>query len=280
MIKKTLFIDYPENEITGRIANRTMWGITIISIILMIISSVKRIELKFYDLILVIEFLISCIFLIDLIIRAHLSDRKLSFFTNIFNIFDILASVPFIVAFWFHGYFALWYLKILRIARICRIFRLGKYLIFLSTFKEALIKNAYKYKIAGVFFLLCRILGSFMMYIIEGNFNPWFWDIPSSMWRTVVTMATVGYGDVYPTSVLGKIAGTIIILFGPIFLAIVSSVSIVTFLDVVKIINKEKTGKESLCEKCAEKDYEKDSQYCRICWTKLSSSTPINYNGL
>lgn len=97
---------------------------------------------------------------------------------------------------------------------------------------------------------------------------------------TVVTMATVGYGDVYPLSVLGKIAGTIIILFGPIFLAVVSSVSIVTFLDVVRIIHKEKHKAEYLCEKCSARDHDSEARYCRICGEKLSSFTSTDYNGI
>lgn len=172
MSSKKLFIDYPTNTLPGRTANTIMRSITLLAIVLMIVASIKSIELRYYDLILVIEFLISCIFLIDLLIRAHLSGWKRSFFTNVFNIFDLLASIPFIVAFGLHGYLAVGYLKILRISRICRIFRLGKYFVFLSTFKQALQKNAYKYKIAGIFFLLCWIIGSFMMYTIEGGFNP------------------------------------------------------------------------------------------------------------
>lgn len=172
MAHRKIFIDYPNDTAAGRVANTAMRTITLVAILLMIVASIKTIELRFYDLILVVEFLISCIFLLDLIIRAHLSGRKWKFFTNVFNIFDLLASIPFIIAFGLHGYMAVGYLKILRISRICRIFRLGKYFIFMSTFKEALKKNAYKYKIAGIFFLLCRIIGSFLMYSIEGGFNP------------------------------------------------------------------------------------------------------------
>jgi|GEM_PF-5055669 len=65
----------------------------------MIISSVKSVESKYYHAILTLELIVSCIFLIDFFVRAHLSGWKRSFFINVFNIFDILASVPFIIAF-------------------------------------------------------------------------------------------------------------------------------------------------------------------------------------
>lgn len=276
MDKKTLFIDYPREKKRGRIANTFMRSMTILAIFLMIIGSVKSIESAYYTPILWIEFAISCIFLIDFLIRAYLSRWKKAFFTNIFNIFDLIASVPFIVAVVFHGHLALGYLKVLRITRICRIFRLGKYFMFLTNFRKALKKNAYKYKIASIFFLLCWLLSSFLMYAIEWAHNPGYTDIPTSMWWALVTMSTVWYGDIFPITLTGKIVGGLVILLWPIFLAIISSVSIVTFLDVVRFINKEKTG-DALCEKCKTSSYENDAQYCRICWEKLSSSTSNNY---
>lgn len=84
------------------------------------------------------------------------------------------------------------------------------------------------------------------------------------MWWCIVTMATVGYGDVYPITLLGKITGTLVILFGPIFLAIISSISIITFLDVMRIINKEKFA-ESICQNCKSSPHEHDAKYCRVC---------------
>ncbi len=167
MQKEKLFIDYPRDEKRGYVANTFMRSMTILAIIFMIIGSIKSIEYSFSETILIVELILSFIFLIDLLIRAHLSGWKRSFFSNVFNIFDIIASVPFIIAFGFHGYLAVGYLKVLRITRICRIFRLGKYFTFLTNFWKALKKNTYKYKIAGIFFLLCWLVGSFLMYAIE-----------------------------------------------------------------------------------------------------------------
>lgn len=98
-MKKELFIDYPSDKRRGDLANAVMRSVTILSIIMLIISSVKTIEQVYYHAILALELIISIVFLADFLIRAHLSRWRWKFFTNIFNIFDLLASVPFIIAF-------------------------------------------------------------------------------------------------------------------------------------------------------------------------------------
>lgn len=277
MSKKQIYIDYPPGKKRGDMANATMRSVTILAIILMIVASVKKVETKFYEAILTLELIISCIFLVDFLIRAHLSGWKKKYFTNIFNIFDLLASIPFILAFWLKGYLAVDYLKILRATRVFRIFRLWKYFVFLNNLRKALKKNAYKYKIAWVFFLICLLIGSFLIYAAESHINPWFANIPNSMRWALVTMSTVGYGDVYPISFLGKIVGSIVILFWPIFLAIISSISIVTFLDVMRFAQEEKC-EDSICQKCKVWTHPNDARYCRVCWEKLSTSnTHSNY---
>lgn len=99
MTKEKLFIDYPKDTKRGYIANTFMRGMTILAVIFMIIGSVKSVESSFSNTILVVELILSCVFLVDLLIRAHLSGWKMKFFLNIFNIFDLIASLPFIIAF-------------------------------------------------------------------------------------------------------------------------------------------------------------------------------------
>lgn len=273
MSDKKIYVDYPKSKKWGVIANILMRTLTILSVFFMIIVSIKEIEQAHHDLILALELIISVLFLSDFLIRAHLSWWKKKFFTNVFNIFDLFASVPFIIAFWFQWYLAVDYLKILRITRVFRIFRLGKYVVFLSNLWKALKKNWYKYKIAGVFFIISLLVAAFLMYVIEGTKNPGFSNIPNSLWRAIVTMGTVWYWDTYPITPLGKFVGSIFILFGPIFVAIISSISIITFLDVMKLINKDKFDK-ALCKKCNIDWHEEDAIYCRFCGDKLSSTFP------
>ncbi len=275
MNKKDIFIDYPSDKKRGDLANAIMRSVTILAIILMIVSSVREIEKTFYLAILAIELVISVIFVIDFLIRAHMSWRKRSFFVNVFNIFDLAAWLPFILAFWLKWYLALDYLKILRLTRICRLFRIGKYFTFLNNLWKALEKNAYKYKIAWVFFLLSWIIASFLMYVVEWSTNIWFSSIPNSMRWAIVTMSTVGYGDVYPISFLWKFVWGVIMLLWPIFVAIISSISIITFLDVMKFIGKEKND-AAICDKCKISNHDTDAKYCRFCGDKLLSTSPSN----
>lgn len=99
MSEKDSYIEYPSQKRRGKIANNLMWSITLFAIILMIIASIKSIEKNYYHIILLVEFIISCIFFVDYLIRWHLSGWKFSFIKNIFNIFDLIVSLPFILAF-------------------------------------------------------------------------------------------------------------------------------------------------------------------------------------
>jgi len=99
MPDKKAYIEYPSEKKWGKIANSVMWSITLLAIVLMIVASVKSIERNYYHTIIVVELIISCVFLVDYLIRWHLAGWKFSFVKNIFNIFDIIASLPFIIAF-------------------------------------------------------------------------------------------------------------------------------------------------------------------------------------
>ncbi len=130
------------------------------------------------------------------------------------------------------------------------------------------LKNVYKYNIAFTLFFVVWLIWSFLIYSVENSKNPMFAHIPDAMRWAVVTMATLWYWDKVPITVLWKLLSVIIIIFWPIFLSIITSITIVTFLDVIKFLkNSDET--EKICKSCLTPWHTTTDNYCKNCGYKL-----------
>jgi voltage-gated potassium channel len=117
------------------------------------------------------------------------------------------------------------------------------------------------------------IISGIIMYYVEWSINHNFDSIPNALWRAIVTMSTTWYGDMYPVSSLGKFIASFIIFLGPIFLGIISSLTVLTFFDVLKQEESEandvKTTNTVVCTKCFCSSHDVDANYCKQCGTIL-----------
>ncbi|MFQ3578789.1 MAG: ion transporter [Bacteroidales bacterium] len=257
--KRKLFLVLEVSENKKRILslfNIFIFGLIIINIIAYIVQSEQTIYSKYKTYFDFIEYISVIIFTIEYIIRVwiitenpkyqHPVKGRLRYMKSTYAIIDLLAILPF--------YITILHLdtRILRILWLLRLFRLAKIVRYIHAIRviEKVIKEKIEQLVVSMVFIFFLLLfASSAMYYIEGSIQPKeFGSIPKAMWWGVETLTTVGYGDVYPVTLLGKIFAGIIAILGIGLFALPAGILASGFGQYLH--NKEKNNKEKVCPHC------------------------------
>lgn len=235
------------------------------SIIVICLESVESLYVKYRYLFTVLEIIFTVIFTIEYILRLIAVRNTLGYMKSFYGVIDFLAIVPTYLAIIFPS---LHFLLVIRSLRLLRVFRIFKMVHFLneSLFLINALWNARR-KILVFFFsviLLTIIAGSFM-YVIEHNVNESFHSIPQSVYWAIVTLTTVGYGDISPITPPGKVLASFIMLLGYCIIAVPTGI---LSASIVKEMNNEKITAQT-CPECLKQGHEPDAKYCKFCGAYL-----------
>jgi len=235
-----------------------IYSLIIINVILLILQSYQELDDRFSFFFETFEFFSVVIFSIEYILRMYSSQLSpryhasnsifsgLKFSISTFGIIDLLAILPFYLPLFFP--FDLRVLRILRLFRLLRIFKIGRYSKSLKTITDVLRETKSELVITIFVAFILLILSSSLMYYIENEAQPeQFKSIGHSFWWAVATLTTVGYGDVYPITGLGKVIGSIIALIGIGFVALPTGIISSAFIGKVQ---EEKAKKEAQKTQC------------------------------
>lgn len=196
---------------------------------------------------LVIDVFISIVFAVEYIYRFMRTPKKFDFTVNIFNIIDLLSFLPFFIGLIFQMFAGLDVLKVLRLLRILRLFEVSSHSPIVLWFLHTIREYRHEYKAIFSIFISLLIIISTFVYYFEFPANADFSSIPQTLWWGIVTMTTVWYGDMAPITLWGKVFGTLLILLGPVLVAVIGSITILVFMDVAEA---QKNGVEKLCTIC------------------------------
>lgn len=263
------FLDDPLCQ-AGRNINRFLRILVILSVVSLSLETVRDNFTRFYDEFFIVNMLISSIFAIEYIYRFIKSKKKSKFPFSFFNVIDILSFLPFFIQIIFTNTFWVNFLNALRLIRILRLVDFVKQTPLILWFARSVRDYEKEYKVAFSLMWIVLILVSIIVYFFESPYNPEFSSIPNAIWWGVVTMATVWYGDIYPITPLWKIFGSLIIILGPLLIAIVSSITILIFMNFIEMQRNMKQILDILltCNHCKSWN-PKDSNYCCKCWAEL-----------
>ncbi|MGF1690521.1 ion transporter [Photobacterium kagoshimensis] len=231
--------------------------------IVLILSSVASIEARFSSYLFYIELGFTLLFTIEYLLRLYCSPKPLAYARSFYGIVDLIAIVPAYIAFFVPGANYLLIIRLIRVLRIFRVLKLVRYLrdsnILLRSLKHAQRKILVFFSSVSI---LVTVFGS-LMYVIEGPDNG-FSSIPQSIYWAIVTITTVGYGDLVPHTVLGKFVASLTMLLGYSILAVPTGI-------ITAELNQEmKVSRELIrCPNCATSGHETDAHYCKECGTHL-----------
>ena len=214
--------------------------------------------------IIVLEYVLSILFTIEYILRVYCSPVKKDYVLSFFGIIDLLATLPQLLSIFSPP---LRYLSIMRTFRLIRIFRVLKLFAFINEgylLLESIRKSINKILVYFFFVVvLVCILGT-LMFIVEGQIpGTEFTSIPKSIYWAIVTLTTVGYGDITPTTGLGQFLSGIVMILGYTIIAVPTGIVSASMIDTTK-----KKGQNGRCPRCNEKT-DLNANYCKHCGERL-----------
>ena len=240
-----------------------LWAI-ILSVTAVLLESVGSIRLQYGTLLNQIEWLFTLLFTVEYFLRLVCVRNPFKYAVSFFGIVDLLAIVPTYLSLIVTGAQALLVIRVIRLLRVFRVFKMARYLgeadIIVRALKSSLPKIIVF--LVGVISLVL-IMGT-MMYLIEGEQNG-FTSIPRSIYWAIVTMTTVGYGDLTPLTVVGQALAAIVMIMG------YSSIAVPTGIVSAELafVKKKKISTQA-CPSCSAEGHPYQAIYCYKCGERLN----------
>lgn len=239
----------------GKLFDVILLWIILLSVIVVMLESVPELDARFDLEFGVLEWVLTIVFTIEYVLRIWISPKPLKYIFSLWGVIDLLSIIPTYLSFFLVGYH---YLLVVRIFRLLRIFRILKLVRFNS--EAQVLLNALKssmYKIS-IFLMAVLAIVTFMgtiMYVVESG-EEGFTSIPQSIYWAIVTVTTVGYGDMIPHTVLGKVISSIAMIVGYAIIAVPTGIVTV---GIAKAANAS-----SPCSHCGHTNVP-DAKFCNHC---------------
>jgi voltage-gated potassium channel len=234
----------------------------LLSVVVVMLDSVQYYNNKYGDLLYLMEWVFTLVFTVEYFLRIYCINRPLIYMKSFFGVIDLLSIIPTYISILFP---ASRYLSIIRILRVLRIFRVLKLIFYIGEANlliDALVSSRRKIIVFLFFiFTLVTIIGS-VMYLVEGEANG-FTSIPRSIYWAVVTITTVGYGDISPQTALGQFLASFAMIIGYATIAVPTGIISAEYSTMKQKFNN------TVCPDCGNEDHEDDAKFCRTCGTAL-----------
>ncbi len=236
----------------------------LISVSVVMAESVTTIREPFGFELDVAEWIFTLLFTAEYVLRLIAVRRPAHYARSFFGIVDVLAIAPTYLSLLFPGAESLLVIRGLRLLRVFRVFKLGRFLGEASLLGRALINSRHKVIVfLGTILILVTILGA-AMYLIEGEEHG-FTSVPESVYWAIVTMTTVGYGDITPHTIAGKTLAAMVMVLG------YSIIAVPTGIVTAEIVETAVGGKISTrcCPDCLSEGHTTDARFCKYCGAAL-----------
>ena len=242
-----------------------MLGIIVLNIAVVMLETVKFIETNYFFYLHIIDVVSVAIFSVEYGLRTwvctenpryhHSVSGRIRYALTPRAIIDLLAILPFYLPFFIPV--DLRFIRVLRLFRVVRILKLGHYSDSIKTFERVIFKRWHELAMAFFAILVVIVMCSSIMYYAEHEAQPdKFASIPESLWWATITLATIGYGDVYPITPLGKFIGAIIALMGIAIYALPTGIVAAGFVE--ELYAKKSQKEDIICPYCG-KSIDKNS---------------------
>lgn len=267
-------IIYEADTPMGKWFDIILFILIILSVLLVMLESVSWIDATYHRTLFVLEWVVTIFFTIEYIARIITIKKPWKYILSFYGIIDFLSTIPLYLSYIVAGSQALLAVRAFRLLRVFRILKLVQFLGEASHLKSALKASRAKITVFLFAVLIVSVILGTVMYLVEGE-EAGFTSIPTSIYWTIVTLTTVGYGDIAPITPQGQLIATIIMLLGYGIIAVPTGI-------VTAEMGKQSKGKKpgpddenyvhvntQACTTCSKEGHRDDAEFCYNCGSKL-----------
>jgi len=248
----------------GRAFDLALLALILASVIVVMLDSMATVNVRWGGRLTWLEWLFTAIFSVEYVLRLVCVRHPTRYARSVFGVIDILAIAPTYLALFVPGLGALLDVRVLRLLRVFRILKLGAYVREFAELGNAIMATRRKIAVFLTFVLVVVIVMGTLMYVVEGGRNG-FTSIPVSIYWAITTLTTVGFGDISPTTDLGRLIASLMMLMGWGTLAVPTGIVSAEFA--ARRIRPEPTTRT--CHECLAEGQSADANFCASCGARL-----------
>ena len=240
-----------------------IWMI-LLSVLAVIVDSVATLPWDLHRTLYIAEWFFTAMFTVEYAARLLIAHRPWVYARSFYGVVDLLAIVPTYLSLLVPGSQAFLVIRVLRLLRIFRVLKLVRYLDEARLLFQAMRASARKIMVfLYSVLLLVTVIGT-LMYIVEGS-DAGFTSIPRSMYWAIVTVTTVGYGDIAPQTVVGQMLASVAMVMG------YGIIAVPTGIVTVEMAHIQRRGQitTNLCSNCSREGHDSDAEFCKYCGSDL-----------
>ena len=234
------------------------------SVTAVLADSVASIHLNYGTIIYRLEWAFTLIFTLEYFLRIYSTTRKRAYLFSFYGIIDLCSILPTYLAFVFPSAAYLLVIRILRVLRIFRILKLFRYIGEANLLYAALLQARRKIFVFLFSVIVLIVIFGALMFIIEGPANG-FINIPVSICWAIVTITTVGYGDITPQTPLGQFVAAFAMICGYAIIAVPTGIIGAELMQQVQRSGQRTKGLNSTCSGCQSANHDLDARFCKFC---------------
>src|SRR5690606_33388986 len=269
--QKIHIIIYGTNTPAGKLFDVLLLFFIILSVAVIMLETIPGVDIRYHKELIILEWIFTSLFTLEYILRIFCTPKPIKYIFSFYGIIDLLGILPMYLSFFITGSNILSGVRILRLLRIFRVLKMIHFIDEGTRLKRALRDSRHKIIVFLYFVIIVSMLVGTLMYIIEGKENG-FYSIPQSIYWTIVTLTTVGYGDIVPHTALGQFLAMLVMIMGYGVIAVPTGIVSAEFVKQPKQDDETKEAVKTygdVCPLCNHEGHRKDAEYCYNCGEKL-----------
>jgi len=256
-------IVFESETLKGKIFDLALFVLIILSVGAVMLESIESVRQGFGSFLLAAEWVFTVLFTIEFFLRLLCVENPRRYVFSFYGMIDLLSILPTYLSLGFEGAQSLLVIRSLRLLRVFRVLKLARLSVEAETLWGAIKASRYKIGVfIGTVLTLAIIMGT-LMYVFEGGVSGVV-DIPTGIYWAITTISTVGYGDISPTTPIGKFITAIAMILGYGLIAVPTGIVSVELAHASRLSVSTNT-----CPSCHKEGHDLDAVYCRFCGHKL-----------